>query len=497
MKRLLKGIIDFRQYDQEVLAQNFHRLRDAKLEFPHPADEKVFRFVSDFFESELCMPSARVLVDYYTKTEDHETIERLKDIKGAANYEGANYSYVLKEIREAQGKLRLLTHLKEISEVAKSGKTIKVGRDEIRYEGLDGALQYMQERDVYEVVGSTDIVPAMTVTDLREATHESWAEFREAMENPGASWGLLSGIEPIDEVCHGLKPGELWVHAAATGELKSTLAENVAYNAVTRYRAHVVYVSLERTIKQHRTGVHCLHGMHPRFRHLPGDLSYRRVRAGVDENGEPLSQEERDLYQEVLRDFRENPDYTQMRTITPNESITVGALRRKLTQLNREMEIGLVVIDHSELLQPAKRTHNHGEDVNSIYHELMALSLQFDGGRGVPVLALHQINRAGKDKAMKEGGRYVSSSVLSWANAAERDASLVTWSYLDDDLRAAARARVGCLKNRDNPPFPDFELDIHWATKRLTVAPRPELESAQVISWDEADAILDRLNTGA
>ena len=52
------------------------------------------------------------------------------------------------------------------------------------------------------------------------------------------------------------------------------------------------------------------------------------------------------------------------------------------------------------------------------------LALQFPDG-GVPVLALHQTNRQGRDQAKKDG-RYTSTSALSWAHEAERSASVIT-----------------------------------------------------------------------
>jgi predicted ATP-dependent serine protease len=57
---------------------------------------------------------------------------------------------------------------------------------------------------------------------------------------------LLTGIPEIDETIGGVREGDLWVHAAAPGELKSTLARTVAHNIASDGN-QVLYVSLEET----------------------------------------------------------------------------------------------------------------------------------------------------------------------------------------------------------------------------------------------------------
>ena len=460
MKRLLRGIIDFGSIPYERMLENYLRLSDTKIQWVDPEDEKIFKFVRGFYDKELAFPSADLLADTYA--EDVGAYERLKDIKTARNHHGANYARVLSDVLEDQRRLQFHSLLKQAADISQKGITVEEGRKKKQLKGVEDALRYLGD-GLDSVWEAGRITRPVLVTDLRQASDLTWVEYNEAEANPSKAWGVLSGFEPIDTICHGIKPGEIWVHAAYTGGLKSTLAQNVAWTTMTKYRKNVVYVSLEATIEQFRRTIHVLHSTRPE---APGPvLDYRQVRDGE------LPAEKKQGLREVLDDFKTNPDYAWFKAITVTEPLGVPALRRELEKIHREMEIGLVVIDYSELLEPPRRDQNHGVAMNSIYHALRELSLQFDRGNGLlglPLMVLHQTNRDGFERAVKAGGRYSSATALSWANEAERSASLVTWSFVDEGLSAVNKVRVGCLKNRDNPHFREFELDVHWPTKRLS-----------------------------
>lgn len=480
MKRLLRGIIDFGKMSDEARVANFHRLELSPVQWTQPADERIYRFTKDFFEAELDLPSAKVLADYFTRAEDYEAIERLKDIKEAPSFDGSDYSFVLKELVEEQARLRLCKLLDDAKSAAGKGLMVEGAYGKKRkLQGVEDAIRYLEDEDLWSLL--EDRKRPIQVHDMEMETHESKRDYLKAKNNPSTAWGVLSGLEPLDTACHGLKRGEMWIHAGHTGEMKSTIALTVAYNAKTRYRRHVVYVSLESHIKKFRRDLHVLHSSHRKW---AKPLDNRRVRDGQ------LTDDEEALYFEVLEDFRENPKYTRFSTITVGqEGLTPRKLRTELDRLHREFEVGLVIVDHAELMKPPRRDHNHGVEINAIYHELRKISLTFDGGAGLPMLVLHQTNRQGKDRAAKEDGRYTSSSALSWANEAERSASMVTWSYRDEALITANKVRLGCLKNRDNPRFDPFEANFDPLSKRISFPSEEIRKMAEEMAGEAMDEL--------
>jgi len=459
MKRLLKGIIDFGALPPEALAENFQRLMGSKITWTSPSDEKIFTFVLEFFKSELELPNAKVLVDYFGKAHDTETIERLKDVSEAQVYDGVNYKYVLNSVLEEQRKLLLSSLLKTTQEVAVKGMMVKEGSQPKRISGVADAINYFQTKAID--LQQQD-VNAKTRGELRLASLEAKEDYMFAEANPNMAWGAPTGLEAIDDYCRGLKRGEFWTHAAFTGELKSTFALNWCYHLVTRYRRNVFYASLEMPFKQIRNQLCVLHTSHLKFA-VQGlkPLDYRKVRDGQ------LTPKERDFYFYALDDLYGNPDYCRFEIWCPDHDVTVNEIKMEAEIVHKQMDVGFLVVDHGGLVRdPEKRRSGTTEELNAVMRDIKKMALHFNAGEGVPTLGLFQINRQGKDEATKNNGRY-KISALSYANEAERSSDVITTSYLDDDLRANGRAIFGNLKNRDNPMFPTFEAGIDFSCRRL------------------------------
>jgi replicative DNA helicase len=482
MKRLLRGVIDFGSLSQEALAYNYQRLQASGIQWVQPADERIYRFVKDFFESELDLPKATVLADFYKRSDDHECLERLKDIKSAPSYEGANYSYVLKGLVEDQNRIRLMTLLKESQEVAQKGLVVEEGRQKKRIEGVADAISYFQQH-------ANDLLQqdanAMTRGELREAAMDAKQDYQVAEANPSNSWGALTGIEVIDQACHGLKRGEMWIHAAYTGELKSTFALTWCYNLVTRYRRNVFYASLEMPFKQVRNLICCLHTSHPKWA-LQGKrpLDYRKIRDGE------LTKEEKAFYFEALDDFFSNDEYARFELWCPDHDVTVAEIKLEAELLHKQMDVGFLCIDHGGLvIDPRRQGRNTTEELNAVMRDCKKLALHFNHGEGLPVLSLFQINRLGKDEAEKNKGRY-KLKALTYSNEAEKSADYVTTTYLDDNLREAGRTIFCNLKNRDNPHFPVFEAGVDFTCRRI-YSIDPGESMTDEADADEMDELLD------
>lgn len=478
-KVLLKGVIDYKAISQEALAGNFQRLRNSKIEWGNPVDEKIYKFVSEFFEQELDIPGASVLVDYFNRSEDIEAQERMKEIQDATSYSGADYSFVLKGILEDQNRFHLLTVIKEAQEVAQKGLVIGEGRNKTRIHGVKDAVLHFQRQ------ASELLIPdhnSRTRGDIRSASKEAWEDYQYAKSNPGDAWGAFMGIDHVDTACRGHKKGELWIHAAFTGELKTALSINWCYNLVTRYRRNVFYVSLEMPFKQMRNIICVLHSAHPKYRvegHKP--LDYRKVRDGQ------LSSEEEEFYREVLHDFETNPEYCRFEMWCPDHDVTMADIKMEAELLHKQMELGMICIDHGGLVQPIHNHRDYTVALNTVLRDAKKMALHFNQGEGLPVLLLFQINRQGKNEADKNEGRY-KLSALSYANEAEKSADVVTTTYLNDDLREDGRAIMCCLKNRDNPAFKTFQVGVDFVCRRIYQA---EVGEDMVSSDDDMDDLLD------
>lgn len=460
MKRLLRGVIDFenRKITEENLSVNFQRLQDSKIEWAIPSDEKIFRFIREFFEARLALPSARTIRDYFTRTDDIEVLERIGDIEAAEVYVRTNYAHLLQQLCEDQNRIKALALYKEAEEIVSKGLVIKEGRESIRLQGIRDSAIYLTRR-IHDLVPSE--YSTQTRGDLRKDTKAAWSEYLTAKHNKDKVWGKFTGIEEIDKVCHGLKRGEMWVHGAFAGELKSMFAINWAYNLVTRYRTNVFYCSFEMPYDQLRRMILVRHSANPRFT-LQGHkaLDYRKVRDGE------LSDEEELLYQEVLRDWDENQEYCRFHIWCPDRDVSLDDVRIESELLHKQMDVGFLVLDHGGLMEARRKHRDYTIELNSVLRDAKKLALHFHHGEGIPVLMLFQINRDGKDQADKSEGRY-KIRALSYANEAERSADTITTTYLNDQHRENGTSVCCCLKNRDNPLFKPFLIGVDFECRRI------------------------------
>jgi len=457
MKGLLRSVIDMDGgVSQENLVANFQKLVASHVEWTQPADQRVYDFVLNYFHQRLEIPARQTLADFFEAKRDQEVVERIKDYEGQKPYIRTNYAHLISTTVEEQNRVKAITILKESQEIISKG--LVIGQE--KKQGLrDGVLHFSQNAHKLLVYQHN----ARIQGNIREDGQEVWDNYQEAKANKGLAWGKFCGLNNIDKVLRGIKRGELWLHAAFTGELKTSFALNWAYNLVTRYRSNVFYVTLEMPYEQVRAMIYAMHSSNPRFKLLGYEsLEYDRICAGT------LTPEEEKFYQLVIDDFVNNPEYGSFDVWSPDDDVTTDDIKMAAELSHQKNEVHLLVIDHGGLVEPRKkkRGKDYTIELNSVLRDSKKLALHFNHGEKVPVLLLFQINRDGKDYADKNEGRY-KLRALSYANEAERSADVVTTTYLNDEHRTAGTTLFDCLKRRDGPFFPHFVAGVDWKTRRI------------------------------
>lgn len=472
--RLLRGVLDFDdgKITPETRAANYERLKASKIVWEREDDGRIVRFIEEFYLEHLDIPPALTIIDHFEDRKDLDVIERMKQIGGARVYTNrASYAHFLKETIEERNNIRATAVLKETLQILDHGKVVRdpETKSDVTLRGVQDAYFYFNDHIL-------DILPseknAKTIGDLRDETDVAWKDYQTAKMNPGQAWGRFMGLQVVDEACHGCKKGELWIHAGHPGDGKTTLALNWAVNQVNHYKGHVLYVSLEMPFNQVRNIAYSIHSSSLRFQGRK-PLEYQKIRDGQ------LSIEEEAFYKEVLTDFRTNPGYCQFQVWQPDRNITINDVKLHAELLHKRMEIGLIIIDHSQLVEPGRQYKDYTIGLNSVIREAKKLALHFNGGEGVAVCLLHQINRQGRIEAEKNDGVY-KFSALSYANEAERSADYITATFLDDDRRSNGSILMTNLKNRDNKPFAPTSLSIDFSCRRIRNLDTSELNGMSV-----------------
>lgn len=107
---------------QDHLLQNFTWFRESGIKCERPEDEKIWSYMTNYFQGKLEMPSVETVVDYFTALKDTETLLQIKEIAAAQFYMRTNFRTLLDRLHEKQGKNINRLTAKKNDELLHTGK---------------------------------------------------------------------------------------------------------------------------------------------------------------------------------------------------------------------------------------------------------------------------------------------------------------------------------------------------------------------------------------
>jgi replicative DNA helicase len=275
-----------------------------------------------------------------------------------------------------------------------------------------------------------------------------------------AGVGVPSGFTDLDNLTGGLHDSEFVVLAARPSVGKTALATNIAEYVTIEANVPTLFVSLEMARLELAQRMLCSQGR----------IDANKFRSGF------LSAEDRKKLVEASAKLGKAPLYVDD---TPARSCTeIAACARRL---KRKENLGLVVIDYLQLIQPDDPRDPRQEQVAKMARRLKGLARELR----IPVLCLAQLNR--QADAGKEGHR-PKLSQLRESGAIEQDADVVMFLYRDYETREEAREKglegvvdLIVAKQR-NGPTGDVKLawfDKHTRFENLSQKPYEEFGDYQ------------------
>lgn len=478
MRTLLRSCFVVKIADApELLHQNILALDASGLTPNEPEEKTLWRLIRDFAKLHQHAPDVKTLQLQLSSLSDLAALDYLEQVVREPTKTRGDFAVYLEKKLEDRRQGKLLNALHQAIKVATTGLELEDDQGKKhKLRGVDeaSALLYDElhrlERPPTGIRLSGDV--ASSVADLR-------AEYLSTEPTNGRT----SGIEQMDKALGGVRPGELWVHAAYSGHLKTTLALNWSYNlaycGVDGRNRNILYFSLEMPYRQTRRWVAAMHSIHWDFRQARLDLG---VQLGIKDVGldyrkirdKDLTDGEQTFYLDyVLPDLeREHHGRIHFETSDPSKpDVTVEGLRRRAEALYREMSFDMIVVDHGSLLGARSKYTSTTDRLNEALRDLKQLALNFHRGQGIPILVLYQINREGLKEAHKKKAKgelpLYELHNLSYASEAERSADVVTATYLDQSYAERGRALLSCLKARDNAPFEPCLMRVEWPCRRL------------------------------
>lgn len=411
--------------DREAHLENFRVLDASGLGFEQPEDTAIWNFVRDFVLQHHHAPDVETVQGHFERTRQDAIVDRVAALRTLKARSRGDFLRHLQDKAEDRRKVLVTRLLQETADIVTKGVEVKVSPKEKKY--LQGPIDAVR----FFLDGAHGIVaPAVGSRLSGDVTHDGTdflAEYERVESDPLAGIGQFTGIRQIDEAIRGSKRHELWVHAAFTGHLKSSLMLSWAYNQAIHYGHSTLIFSLEMPYSQCRRLLYAIHSQNERFANIHAPLDYIKIR-----DGQLSPSEKRFLVDHVIPDFNENPNYGSILIeVADPEKIdfTVADMRSRAETLYAKTPFSTIFVDHALLVAPRHWVPSTTDRLNEVIRDCKKLAMGFNKGMGMATVLLFQISREGFRAAQKarQGGDGKSKSnnvynvtFLSYANEAER-----------------------------------------------------------------------------
>ena len=320
MKRVFRSIINFVKDGNPTipvndLVNNWRAYKASGVQSEDKAYSLLNFWLESHFKDYQELPNALLLFKRAEDDGNESVLVALRETATETPFIGSDYRAILKAAFEEQSKEKFQTVLTDTWKVVQSG--LKKGKKEIK--GIPSAIEYFTTEarkyrmNMYGIKTEGNI----RVKEEGEEVRESYRKKKLSSEDPG----MYTFLEKIDEVCFGLKPGELMMVAGHTGEGKSTLSFNLTYRGVFQ-GMNGVFIPLENTYKESKDMLYNLHTGcpdwldHPEFKDLVGRVSYEKFNYGR------FSEQEQKFFEFASRDFESRTDFGELHIFQPQEPLT-------------------------------------------------------------------------------------------------------------------------------------------------------------------------------
>ena len=328
------------------------------------------------------------------------------------------------EIVKNKSNLRKLIKISE--DMAKSGYEDQKSADELAGIAEDKIFKLVQNMN-----NRSDYVP------IKNILINVIGEIEEATRHKGRVNGLPTGFNDLDTKLTGLHKGELILVAARPSMGKTAFVLNIAHHVAVKEKVPVAIFSLEMSKES----------LVSRVLSVDSRVEAQAIRTG-------------DVKDEDWLKIIESTDNISRAPliIDDNSSITLAEMRSKCRKLKHTENIGLIIIDYLQLINPVGKVESHQQFISDISRALKGIARELE----VPVIALSQLNRAVDSRP---DHRPVLSDLRD-SGAIEQDADVVMFIYRDDyynpDTEKKGIAEIIVAKQRNGSTGP---IELAWLGK--------------------------------
>jgi replicative DNA helicase len=242
------------------------------------------------------------------------------------------------------------------------------------------------------------------ITNIHDVLMETFDLIDHRIEHGGAT-GIPTGFTDLDNLTGGLHDSELVILASRPSMGKTALATNIAEYVTIDAHIPTLFVSLEMA----------RHELAQRMLSSQGKIDGRKFRSAK------ISPDDRARLVAASAKLSKAPLF-----IDDTPSRTISQIAACARRLKRRHDLGLVVIDYLQLIEPDNPRDGRQEQVAKIARRLKGLARELE----IPVLCLAQLNRQ-----VETGGKEIHRPRLSHlreSGAIEQDADVVMFIHREE-----------------------------------------------------------------
>ncbi len=268
------------------------------------------------------------------------------------------------------------------------------------------------------------------LTPIQDVMHEALDRIDARLKKGAGVGGMETGFADLDTMTGGFHGSELIILAARPSMGKTALATNIAERAAIGRGVATLFVSLEMSRLELAERMLCAHGQ----------INGHKLRNGYISGGD---------HKKLIESYSILSGAPLFIDDTPSRTMTeIAATARRLKRRN---QLGLVVIDYLQLIEPDNQKDPRQEQVARIARRLKGLARELH----VPVLVLAQLNR----QAEVSRDNRPRLSHLRESGAIEQDADVVMFVHREEYYctseeekeRVRGKAELIIAKQRNGP----------------------------------------------
>ena len=272
---------------------------------------------------------------------------------------------------------------------------------------------------------------------IKSTLTESFDRIDELHKKGVGMRGVRTGFIDLDNMLSGMQKSNLLILAARPGQGKTALVLNIAQHIALKDKLPVGIFSLEMSKEE----------LVDRFLIAQSDIDAWRLKTGR------LTEDDFTKLSQAMGELAEAPLF-----IDDTPGLTLVEMRSKARRLQMEHNLGIIIVDYLQLVDPGRRYDNRVQEVSMVSQALKNLARELN----VPVLAASQLSRAVEHR----GERRPQLADLRESGAIEQDADVVMFIYRPEAEVTTPQIPVKLLiaKHRNGPTG---EIDLMFFGNRI------------------------------